>query len=366
MSFFDFIAFMGFLQALVIAVAIFSNKIFQNATNKYFAYFLILLSIIGFDSRLSEYYTELGPFWELLFDILGDDIPWVMLVYLPLFKFFTINSDYTLPFSVWWLSIPFFLFTIINGFIDLDMEFGVTLIPYFTEHRMVFYELEDYISLLLFSGLHLFAFFKFVGNSENKWLIRLWWYTGLLMFVWGILVVDQTFFDDAFFQSIEVVLWVSVSVFVYWLMYSGLFQFNLANNRREIRDKLGAVTLEETPRKTGLSVKSKAYFDQLMELMLVNKLYRNPDLGREALAEELGISTGYLSQLTKEYANKSFTNFINDFRVEDAKRMLTDTTFDAYDHLSIGLEAGFKSKSAYYTTFKSYTGQTPSQFKKLS
>lgn len=362
--FLDLIALIGCLQAMILAGVILTNKVFHNHTNRPFAYFLLLLAIIGFDSRLSRYYSGLGPFWELFFDIVGDDIPWIMLVYLPLFKFFLDSTKVRLSFPFWTLTLPFFIFLMINAFIDLDMEFGIRSIPFFTEHRMIFYQLEDYLSLGLFSALHLFGFFKLARKSGNKWLVRLWWYTSLLIVLWGALTLDQTFFEDAFFKTLEMSLWTFITIFVYWLMYSGLFQFNLANNRQEIRSKLKTNFQENTPKKTGLSTKSKAYFDQLMELMIVNKAYRNPDLGREMVAEEIGISISYLTQLIKEYSKKNFTGFINDFRVEDVKKMLVDPKFDNYDHLSIGLEAGFKSKSAYYTTFKSLTGKTPAAYKK--
>ncbi|MEM9328710.1 MAG: helix-turn-helix domain-containing protein, partial [Bacteroidota bacterium] len=87
---------------------------------------------------------------------------------------------------------------------------------------------------------------------------------------------------------------------------------------------------------------------------------------RDKVAEKLAISSSYLTVVIKEETGKSFTAFINQYRVRDVERMLHDNTFDNFDVLSIGLEAGFKSKSAYYSTFKNLTGITPAQFKKKS
>lgn len=367
MSFFDIIAIIGLTQAFVVSCLIFTNKVFRNEANRYFAYFLLIISVIGFDARLRNYYYTLGEFWADFFDIVGDDIPWVMIFYLPLFKFFQkISGKLELKFPFWILFIPFILFTVINLIIDLDLEFGLISSPFFTDNRIIFYQLEDYVSLPLFIALHLYVFFNLIRPGKEKWLSRLWWYCSVLIIIWIVLMIDQSFFDDIFFKVIENTLWSAIAVFIYWLMYSGLFQFNLVNNRQEIRDRLmGPVTMD-TPKKTGLSSKSKAYFDQLMELMLVEKAYRNPDLGRELVAEHLGISVSYLTQLIKEYSEKNLAGFINEFRVEEVKKMLKDPSFDSFDHLSIGLEAGFKSKSAYYTAFKAQTGQTPSQFKNAS
>ena len=357
---------MGLIQAAVVGVLIFTNKVFRNKANNHFAWFLFLICIVGLDSVLSQYYERLNHFWSLFFDIVGDDIPWIMMLYLPLFRFFTEISDdpflAKIPYRP--LFIPFFCFLLINGVIDLDLDFNLISSPFFTGNRTIFYLLEDYLSIALFSLLHITVFFRFINSTQSKWLKRLWWYTTLLIFIWSIIVLDHTFFDDVFSDDLETILWSIIAVFIYWLIYSGLFQFNLANNRSEIQDRL--LSQKDLIKKKGLPVKSKAYFEELMDLMTVDKAYRNPDLGREAVAENLGISVSYLTQLIKENTDKNLAGFVNEFRVEEVKKMLKDPSFDTFDHLSIGLEAGFKSKSAYYTTFKSLTGITPAQFKKLS
>ncbi|WP_410016848.1 helix-turn-helix domain-containing protein [Tenacibaculum sp. HL-MS23] len=62
-------------------------------------------------------------------------------------------------------------------------------------------------------------------------------------------------------------------------------------------------------------------------------------------------------------AGKSFTDFLNEKRVKQAKLLLLDTDYAKYTITSIGLESGFNSKSTFYTVFKKHTGCTPVQFK---
>ena len=93
------------------------------------------------------------------------------------------------------------------------------------------------------------------------------------------------------------------------------------------------------------------------------KLYRNPDLNRDVVAEKLNMSVGYLSQLITASTDSNFTSLINNYRVADVKRMLLNTDFDKYSIVAIGLEAGFKSKSSFYSVFKKKTGYTPNEFK---
>ena len=329
MDFFDIIAVIGLVQALVVALLIFTNHIFHNKVNSYFAWFLVILAVIGLDARFKYHYEALGDFWSVFFDIVGDDIPWVMIVYLPLFKFFiTATGKQSFKTSLWLFTIPFFLFTLINAIIDLDVEFNLIASPFFVRNSMLFYLLEDVISILLFISLHLLAFYRFIKPSENKWVRKLWWYTSFLILVWIILTLDQFLFEDNLFRGIEIFFWTSITVFVYWLMYSGLFQFNLANNRKEIRGKLIDSDRKITREKTAISKKSVTYYHQLTALMEEEKAYRNPDLGREQVADRLGISVSYLTQLIKEYTDKNLTAYVNEFRVEEVKKMLDDIDKD--------------------------------------
>ena len=78
----------------------------------------------------------------------------------------------------------------------------------------------------------------------------------------------------------------------------------------------------------------------------------------------MDLSEGYISQLLNQNSEKNFNDYINELRVEDAKSMLTNSEYDQYTIVSIGLESGFNSKSSFYSAFKKFTDQTPNQFKK--
>lgn len=363
MKIFELISLLGLIQAILISYLIFKNKIFRDPVNQYFAFFLLILAIIGLDSLLSQYYHKLGDFWFILFDILGDDIPWIMMFYLPLFTFFLKSTKKSIRVPLWYFYMPFFIFIIINVLIDLDFDFGLISVPWLTSNRVVFYELEDYISFLLFSILHLFIFFYAIRQAANPWIQKLWWYCSALILIWTLLIVSQAFLEDQFLDFFILLLWTTVFTFAYWLMYTGLFQFNLANNRHILKEKLNHIQ-EQTDSQKPPSRISKSYYDRLLDLLDIQAVYRNPNLGREDLAKQLGISPGYLTQLIKENTDQSFTSFVNQYRVKDVEKMLIDPAFESYDILSIGLEAGFKSKSAFFTTFKNFTGLTPRQYQK--
>ncbi|HDZ04664.1 hypothetical protein LCGC14_0354430 [marine sediment metagenome] len=109
--------------------------------------------------------------------------------------------------------------------------------------------------------------------------------------------------------------------------------------------------------------KANQYFKKLEELMRFKKLYRNPCLSLSSVAEVLGISACYLSSMVNSLLNKSYIDFINEYRIADVKRNLNSKAFAHYTIISVGLEAGFNSKSAFYSAFKKHTGITPKEYR---
>lgn len=104
-------------------------------------------------------------------------------------------------------------------------------------------------------------------------------------------------------------------------------------------------------------------FGQLLKSVIVEeKLYRNPSLKLTDVASQLDVLPHYLSQFLNDNLQKSFSLYINEFRVAEAKLLLV--TNDQYTIEAIGYECGFNSKSTFFTAFKKVTGITPARFKK--
>ncbi|NJB71576.1 AraC-like DNA-binding protein [Saonia flava] len=108
--------------------------------------------------------------------------------------------------------------------------------------------------------------------------------------------------------------------------------------------------------------KANEYFKKLERLMKFQKIYQNPNLSLSSVANLLGISACYLSSLVNTASNTSFINYINKYRVSEAKCKLHSNHYAHYTIVSVGLEAGFNSKSAFYNAFKKHTGLTPSAY----
>jgi AraC-like DNA-binding protein len=97
-------------------------------------------------------------------------------------------------------------------------------------------------------------------------------------------------------------------------------------------------------------------------LFETKKIYTNPDLTLSILAKELNVRPQLLSQFINDNLNKSFTQFINEYRIDEAKRLLKESTQLKID--AVGFESGFNSSSTFYSSFKKITGTTPSNYQK--
>ncbi|GAA0713900.1 hypothetical protein GCM10009430_06280 [Aquimarina litoralis] len=106
------------------------------------------------------------------------------------------------------------------------------------------------------------------------------------------------------------------------------------------------------------------YYKELEFLMREAKIYQDPHLGLDSVAKKLKISSNYLSQLVNKLTGKNFADYINTFRVEDAKAKLRNHNFINYTIIGIALESGFNSKSTFYSAFKKLTGISPSDYRK--
>ncbi len=111
---------------------------------------------------------------------------------------------------------------------------------------------------------------------------------------------------------------------------------------------------------------SDALTQKLLTLMKEKKPYLEPELTILDVANQLHIPRHHLTQVLNEKLGRNFYTFINEYRVEEAKRLLLDPHNDNLTLLAIGYDAGFNSKSSFNTLFKQYTGLTPSEFRKKS
>lgn len=113
-----------------------------------------------------------------------------------------------------------------------------------------------------------------------------------------------------------------------------------------------------------LDIEAEALLTKLRQAMEEGNYFTNPNLKLPDVAKKMKVLPHTLSQLLNDNVGVGFPQFLNEYRIEEAKRKLhenNDLTLE-----SIGYDCGFNSKSTFYSTFKKMTGTTPAKYKEIS
>jgi AraC-like DNA-binding protein len=160
-------------------------------------------------------------------------------------------------------------------------------------------------------------------------------------------------------------------VFVYAIGILGLRQPEVFWPPAPAADPVGTIDAPPSPttggkyRKSGLDPARAAEIEQtLLATMQEQQPQEDPDLTLQQLADRLGVSPHNLSEVINARLGASFHDFVNGYRVEEAKRRLLDPKLAHQTVLAVALESGFRSKSTFNKIFKRFTGVTPSQYRR--
>lgn len=138
-------------------------------------------------------------------------------------------------------------------------------------------------------------------------------------------------------------------------IFSGMSEKEAASGER-MPIKYASSTLQEEEK---LRIK-----ESLLQYVQQHKPYLEPELSLDELANRLSVKPKILSQVINETLGKSFFDFINGYRIEEAMRLLTNPKDPKITVQEVLYDVGFNSKSSFNTLFKKQTGLTPSEFKK--
>lgn len=198
--------------------------------------------------------------------------------------------------------------------------------------------------------------------------ISLIWLRNLLIAIGILWVLYATALAFGGAGPVEQLLNVAIVVVVYMMGYMGMRQPEIFKQRDEQKQRVpndveDPVEKPKYERSALDADMSTALLVELQALMSDQRPYLDAKLTSAQLAEQLGISTNYLSQIINQQTGSNFFDYINGHRVEAAKRILADPNKARLSVLTIAMDAGFNSKSAFYTAFKQHTHTTPSQYR---
>lgn len=223
-------------------------------------------------------------------------------------------------------------------------------------------------TIKLFKKLDINIFNNF-SNSENvnlSWLKRLVLVFGIVWTALIAITIIHHVFNMFPMDFCTNGLFLSLSIFVILIGYYGFKQnvifateaIVLPTNNSNTQEKYSGTKLTDP--------EARQYVERLNDHMNTSKSYLNPDLTLPQLAEELSMTPHILSQVINDQLKLNFFDFVNQYRVEDFKKMVINPKYESFSLLGIAFECGFNSKSAFNRIFKKMTGFTPSEYKKAT
>jgi len=197
---------------------------------------------------------------------------------------------------------------------------------------------------------------EYYSNTEGKTLhwVRL---ISVIIIVAAIASITFTFIGRSYFSQNEVSLLIPSVIFSFFFFIIGI----KGNHQVQVNtDFEGEVFIDFEDVKNDQNDKLKK---QLINLFEVNKIYQSVDLRIVTVSEILNTNRTYISKLINDEFEMNFNEFVNKYRIEDAKLLLTDKNPEVYTLEYIAEKSGFASVGSFSRVFKSLSGQTPGKFR---
>jgi len=220
------------------------------------------------------------------------------------------------------------------------------------------------------------ALLEFVMNYDDLVWLKHFFIMGSLILVFWIIAIIINFNSNSFSEPIIYYpLRLCTSVLIYWIGFKGLFRYRMLEDRIMLRASLKPKQVLNIKKlklfndsietiSNNRSEKQQKLFKKINKYIFEQKKYLDPYISLESLSKELNMSSGHLSNLINNYSKRHFSDYINDFRVKQVKKIIKDKEYVNYTIVAIGLESGFNSKSTFYSAFKKFTNLSPTQFRK--
>lgn len=203
-------------------------------------------------------------------------------------------------------------------------------------------------------------YFSSVEKLNLTWMLYV---VGAFFFMWMVDLVDFILQDLRLITQHEEAYFIFISLlinffFAILIFYKALQQpeiFKVGSNGEKAQ-KYEQSRLTDSEK--------KEYLERLEQFFIIKKPFLNPEITIAEVASELNVHSKYLSQAINESLGKNFYDFINSYRIEEAKKQLKNNIDSKKTVLEVLYESGFNSKSAFNSAFKKHTGFTPTEFKK--
>jgi AraC-like DNA-binding protein len=373
-------------QGLFLAYALIFSKNNNRLANRYLGFFTLLIAITVADASLFN--IDGGePILALRSVLWPRDYLYGPMLYfyvreMTLPRSFSSNSWQWLHFlpamihAVLFWSLPFINGPIYRAIITLEADsampcLGLVETLLNVEISTAILHLTIYlwmsVRLLINHERRIKSTFSYLDQINLQWLRRLVIGVFLIYMIWVFVELFGEILNLE--ESLDVVLNGSIILLVYTMSYFGLRQPDIwilqagVSNRTEMGS--GQQPTTEKYKTSSLSHEtSQALLEDLQQLMQRDRPYLDSQLSLPGLAQQLDVSVNQLSQIINEQLQQNFFDFINKYRIAEAKDQLQAVEQRHRNILTIATDVGFNSKTAFYTAFKKHAGMTPGEYRK--
>jgi AraC-like DNA-binding protein len=361
----EIIIYAGIVQGIYMALLLIYNKK-RNVANIYLAILLVMMSISIAHSEFVI--SELHKFRDDPYKIKE---PFLMLV-IPLIWLYVKKLENTrFKFSAYTALhfLPFFVFMSVN--VPAFFHGSESALARLLFNHSLLFNGTIWAVLLIQYSVYLVQIVKLTHNCKMKAEQELsniekvdlsWLKTFMVAFILVFVLLAIMFVGVIHQLNVEwlnktVSIVFSIAIFI--LGFKGIFQHSIFSNT-ESAEFSETVVLEINKTRTVDEQLKK----NLLDYMVKQKPYCEPELTLTSLAKQLNMGRNQLSETINASMGCNFYDFVNRYRVEEVKTMLTQPSGKNFTLLAIAFDAGFPSKSTFNTIFKKFTGLTPSEYRK--
>jgi len=359
------------IQGLLLGLLFISSRKHRSFANRLLGFFLLAFVFAALSDMLpmgeignysiSGYFTL--PEVKLLFPVLFLHFVLEKLGRSSFYRLF-LKIHYVLAFSIIGLTLVNILLVLFSGKSLIDLLGWKYLEPFFMG--------QQYYAFLLTLGTFFIAlketrrYQNMIRNEITDFelldIIWLWQYIFVIapiILFWGA-ELFRIALGGTGQSELTTVAYIFIALFNYFVSYKAFTHQTLFEG--------SPLELKGLDTSLGISEKSSTPIDddtckRIQNEMAAKELYLNQNLTIHDFAREIQISARTISSCINKSAGFNFNEWVNNYRVEKALEILKDQNSKHLSIEGIGLNAGFKSRSAMYAAFKKKLGLSPGHFR---
>lgn len=279
--------------------------------------FFLTKSLLQPDSKFSK--KQIAHFYPVVLDLL----PWIMA----------------------YLFLPLYALTYFNE----QQAYGLI---HFLDQYNTYADIPRYFSMLIYTLMSwkMLLSYQSLKNKAFRWARSMVIGFSMIMACWTpylclyISPLQEFLLQKVYYYPI----YYPVVGFIYWISIQQMHQGIFGNLKKSNYASIGNIS---------------SCIVKMHQVMRSKQLYLNPELRLEYFCQEVELPPKIVSQILNHHLHKGFNDFVNEFRIAEAKTRLADKSYQHLTLEGIALEVGFASRTTFLRAFKKVTGISPNGYK---